>query len=174
MTKQGGAVMRTLSIKRRHKNGAANSLRVAKPIDGAKPFEVYGFAGSIGSLLAFAVYIFWAYLPESWRHALGITYYPSRYWAVAIPSYLMVMVLFVLVLYMSLNFICTPLPDSLYALCDDHTRPSRILSTSSDGKEFPSIRPYSDIPIIEVNTLLLGPAFEQRLQKTYTRDVRGL
>lgn len=45
--------MRTLSVKRRNKDGPAISLRLDTPVDGAKPFEVYGFAGSIGSLVAF-------------------------------------------------------------------------------------------------------------------------
>jgi hypothetical protein len=45
--------MKNLSVKRKHKDGTAISLRLAKPVDGAKPFEVYGFAGSIGSLVAF-------------------------------------------------------------------------------------------------------------------------
>lgn len=51
--KPGAAVMRTLSVKRKHKDGASVSLHAGKPVDGAKPFEVYGFAGSIGSVVAF-------------------------------------------------------------------------------------------------------------------------
>ncbi|CAM6084496.1 unnamed protein product [Calypogeia fissa] len=175
-TEQGAAVMRTLSVKRKHRDGSTSSLRLGKPVDGAKPFEVYGFAGSIGSLVAFAVYIFWAYVPETWLHSVGITYYPSRYWAVAIPTYLMMTVLFILALYTSLNFISTPLPQSLYALFDDHTRPSQKLAPSSpvDDGECPTIHPYSDIPIIEVNAVLLGPAFEQGLHRSSAREVSGL
>jgi phosphatidylinositol glycan class P protein len=37
------------------------------------------FKMEIDMVLANAVvFIIWAYLPESWLHAVGITYYPSR------------------------------------------------------------------------------------------------
>jgi phosphatidylinositol glycan class P protein len=45
---------------------------------GPKPSEVYGFVGSITTVIATAVYLAWAYTPEPWLHSLGITYYPIK------------------------------------------------------------------------------------------------
>jgi len=46
---------------------------------GPKPSEVYGFVGSITTVIATAVYLAWAYTPEPCLRSLGITYYPSKY-----------------------------------------------------------------------------------------------
>jgi hypothetical protein len=46
---------------------------------GPKPSEVYGFVGSITTVIATAVYVAWAYTPEPALRSLGITYYPSKY-----------------------------------------------------------------------------------------------
>lgn len=59
---------------------------------GPKPSEVYGFVGSITTVTATAVYLVWAYTPEPYLRSLGITYYPSKYWALAVPSFVMVAV----------------------------------------------------------------------------------
>jgi hypothetical protein len=40
---------------------------------------VYGFVGSITTVIATAVYVAWAYTPEPALRSLGITYYPSKY-----------------------------------------------------------------------------------------------
>jgi phosphatidylinositol N-acetylglucosaminyltransferase subunit P len=41
---------------------------------GPKPSEVYGFVGSITTVMATAVYLAWAYTPEPCLRSLGITY----------------------------------------------------------------------------------------------------
>ena len=46
---------------------------------GPKPSEVYGFVGSITTVIATAVYLAWAYTPEPCLRSLGITYFPSKY-----------------------------------------------------------------------------------------------
>jgi hypothetical protein len=40
---------------------------------------VYGFVGSITTVIATAVYLAWAYTPEPVLRSVGITYYPSKY-----------------------------------------------------------------------------------------------
>lgn len=51
------------------------------------------------SPLETVLYILWAYTPESLLHAHGVTYYPSRYWAVALPAWICVTVVFAFWLY---------------------------------------------------------------------------
>lgn len=39
-------------------------------------------------LLSHAVaYLIWAYTPDHWLAAVGITYYPSKQWAVTVPAW---------------------------------------------------------------------------------------
>lgn len=32
-------------------------------------------------------YLIWAYTPDHWLAAVGITYYPSKQWAVTVPAW---------------------------------------------------------------------------------------
>ncbi|XP_023522259.1 phosphatidylinositol N-acetylglucosaminyltransferase subunit P-like [Cucurbita pepo subsp. pepo] len=79
---------------------------------GPKPSEVYGFVGSITTVVATVVYLIWAYVPDSWLHSVGIFYYPSRYWALAVPAYVMVSIALAWLFYIGLNFMSTPPPTS--------------------------------------------------------------
>jgi phosphatidylinositol glycan class P protein len=51
-------------------------------------YEYYGFVLYLFSSLAFLMYLLWSYLPSPFLHALGIYYYPNRWWSLAIPSWL--------------------------------------------------------------------------------------
>eukprot|EP00850_Spirogloea_muscicola_P004672 SM000020S06022 [mRNA] locus=s20:440471:442331:- [translate_table: standard] len=123
---------------------------------GAKPAEAYGFVCSIAVVVAYVLYILWAYLPDAYLHAAGVTYYPSRYWAIAIPSYVPVALLFAFMVYASLNHLSTHPPDSPYSIYDEHTRaPAKKLDPATSIKH--SIAPLSDMPLTDVNDLLYGP-----------------
>lgn len=57
--------------------------------------EYFGFALYLGSSITFLIYILWAYLPLcDW---LGLCYYPSRWWALAVPAYLVVTLIYIYV-----------------------------------------------------------------------------
>src|SRR5690606_12972546 len=51
-------------------------------------YEYYGFMLYVISSLLFGIYIFWSYLPAAALEAVGVSYYPSRWWSLAVPSYL--------------------------------------------------------------------------------------
>lgn len=89
-----------------------------------KPSEIYGFVSSISTIVATAIFLAWAYIPEQWLHFLGITYYPSRYWALAMPTYAMVAVFLAMGFYVGLNFIVTPPPTSSNMLFGTSVNPS--------------------------------------------------
>lgn len=154
---------RPLSLSR---DGASVSLRDAVqttgPKQGAKPTEVYGFVGAISTLVGFTVFLIWAYLPEPWLHTMGITYYPNRYWAMAIPAYVLVAILFVVSFYASLNYMATPPPHSLNSLFDEYTRSPSVVTCGSQSL-YEADRPIhaiSDIPITGVNALVFGAKVE--------------
>lgn len=121
---------------------------------GPKTSEVYGFVGTITTVIATVIYLVWAYTPEPWLHSLGITYYPSKYWALAVPTFAMVTVVLVIVFYIGLNFMITPPPTSFNTMFDEYSRePSKFVP--EEGEEQP-IEPISDIDIGHVNDLMFG------------------
>ncbi|KAI8370173.1 PIG-P-domain-containing protein [Choanephora cucurbitarum] len=79
-------------------------------------YEYYGFVMYLSSFVVFGIYILWAYLPDGVLDQLGITYYPSRYWALAIPIWLMTFVWFIFLSFMAINLMNTPSFDSIYCI----------------------------------------------------------
>ncbi|PSN71059.1 PIG-P-domain-containing protein [Corynespora cassiicola Philippines] len=83
------------------------SARHAPTVPRASPkvptYEYYGFALYMGSSAAFLMYILWAYVPSPMLHQMGIHYYPSRWWALAIPCWMVVLVLYIYVALASYN-----------------------------------------------------------------------
>jgi len=77
----------------------AQSARRANPLPPTAPkvptYEYYGFVLYLASSLAFLMYILWAYLPSPFLHALGITYYPDRWWALAIPAWIVMVLIYI-------------------------------------------------------------------------------
>ncbi len=66
------------------------------------------------------MYILWAYLPAPILHQLGIQYYPNRWWALAIPCWLIVLILYIYAALASYNTTRLTLPlDSLENLVDE-------------------------------------------------------
>ena len=51
---------------------------------------LYGFVAWIGTHICYAMFLLWAYVPEHVLQELGVTYYPNKYWAVALPSHALV------------------------------------------------------------------------------------
>jgi len=49
------------------------------------------------------MYLLWAYLPSPFLHQLGIHYYPNRWWALAVPAWLVMSVIYVYVALASCN-----------------------------------------------------------------------
>lgn len=91
-----------------------NSARLAPTVPRASPkvptYEYYGFALYLGSSAAFLMYILWAYVPAPMLHQMGIHYYPNRWWALAVPCWLVVLVIYILVALASYNTCYLTLP----------------------------------------------------------------
>ena len=102
----------------------AHSARRAHPLPPTPPkvptYEYYGFVLYLASSLAFIFYILWSYLPSAFLHALGITYYPNRYWSLAIPAWIVMVLIFIYVALLSYNVEYLTLPlTSLECMVDD-------------------------------------------------------
>jgi len=81
--------------------------------------DVYGFTIWIASWFLWALYMVWAFVPDSIIQSWGVTYYPDKYWAVVIPLWLILLVPFLAMFYTLLNLSKTNSIDSKYAYTDD-------------------------------------------------------
>lgn len=76
-------------------------FKQAKPVPRASPkvptYEYYGFTLYLTSSLAFVVYLLWSFLPSPFLHSLGIYYYPNRWWALAIPAWTVMFIIYIYV-----------------------------------------------------------------------------
>eukprot|EP01066_Platyproteum_vivax_P001870 Platyproteum_vivax@DN12337_c0_g1_i1.p1 len=112
--------------------------------------EVYGFVSWIVSFLAFGLWFVWAFVPENMLHMYGMTYYPSKYWAITVPAYVCVLPVFIFLAYNALNFMNTPPMNSYNLIYDEYSKaPSK--ADVLGGDSIPSV---SDIPIQQVNEKL--------------------
>ncbi|KAK0121586.1 hypothetical protein ONS95_009875 [Cadophora gregata] len=105
-----------------------------EPVPRASPkvptYEYYGFVLYLFSSLTFLMYLLWSYLPSPFLRALGITYYPDRWWSLAIPSFLVMLIVYIYVALASYNtgYLTLPL-SSIETIIDDAANVATI-----DGK----------------------------------------
>ncbi|KAK3330075.1 PIG-P-domain-containing protein [Apodospora peruviana] len=95
-----------------------------EPLPRASPkvptYEYYGFVLYLFSGLSFLIYLLWSYLPSPFLHALGIYYYPNRWWSVAIPSFLVMLLVYIYVALAAYNTEIMTLPlSSVETIVDD-------------------------------------------------------
>ncbi|UNI23511.1 hypothetical protein JDV02_009328 [Purpureocillium takamizusanense] len=66
-------------------------------------YEYYGFVLYLFSSLTFLLWLLWSYLPAPFLLALGIEYYPDRWWALATPAFLVMTLVYIYVALASYN-----------------------------------------------------------------------
>uniref|UniRef100_M4DKP3 PIG-P domain-containing protein n=1 Tax=Brassica campestris TaxID=3711 RepID=M4DKP3_BRACM len=125
-------------------------------VHGSKHSEVYGFVGSISTVVATVIFLIWAYVPDKLLESIRIRYYPSRYRALATPAYLMMTLLLGLEFYIGLNFTTTPHPTSLNTLFDEYSLElGEFDPQMEEGDERP-IDPISDIDITSFSDVMFS------------------
>ena len=127
--------------------------------------EVYGFVVWISASLCLALYLLWAYLPPCALHALHITYYPDRYWAIAVPAYLSLLPPLLCAAYVGYNlYRTTPLGD-IGALEDGWTR-YEVAGSEGGGEAVmrpASVTPrYSIPPVLDMRSDVVNEYMHRR------------
>ncbi|XP_046613881.1 phosphatidylinositol N-acetylglucosaminyltransferase subunit P-like isoform X1 [Neodiprion virginianus] len=109
------------------------------------PRSVYGYALFVGSNMLFLLYLVWAIVPENLlQEKFGLTYWPLKYWAVAIPIWaLTATALFAFLIYPAINLLMTPDIDDIRTIRDK-------FSLNTADKVPGGIPPVSDIPITQI------------------------
>ncbi|KAI1350829.1 PIG-P-domain-containing protein [Xylaria sp. FL0043] len=107
-----------------------------EPVQRASPkvptYEYYGFVVYLFSSLTFLIYLLWAYLPSPFLHALGIYYYPNRWWALAIPSFITMLIVYIYVALALYNTEVLTLPlTSIETIVDEA---AKIATVDSKGR----------------------------------------
>lgn len=137
---------------------------------GRKPrAEVYGFIGWLTSAAAFIVYLIWAFLPEELLHRFGWTYFPSKYWASAIPSFLCWLWIWYWIGYIAHIHWRLPALNRYESFCDEYSallppgEDSKVVLYDSDihanyvAKSFESLQvaPMRDLGIVSETELVM-------------------
>jgi phosphatidylinositol N-acetylglucosaminyltransferase subunit P len=138
------------------------ALRVVHDVSGRlrgyeapKLTEVYGFVGWLMSGLSLFMFLLWAALPESLWVGAGVTYYPSKYWALAIPAYAIMTYFFVITIHVGIGLLRTPSLASASLISDQYTREAKDFSRLARSAEANVGTPeIYDIPISVTNRLL--------------------
>lgn len=106
----------------------------------------YGFALYLGSSCGLGLYLIWALVPDPVLHALGLTYWPQKYWALAVPIHLLVtLFLFVAFIYPAINLILIPPLNDVRIISDEFS-----ISPDSGSNTNRGIPAVSDLPIADV------------------------
>ena len=95
-----------------------------QPVPRAAPkvptYEYYGFVLYLFSSLCFLIYLLWSYLPSPFLHALGIYYYPNRWWSLAVPSWLVMSIVYTYIALAAYNTEILTLPmENIETIVDD-------------------------------------------------------
>lgn len=114
---------------------------------------VYGFVGYIIGVIGLLTYFTWAIVPDATLEALGLTFFPQKYWAVALPIYCgVVFFVFVTLIYPGLGLCCTPFSDDKRNETDEFAvYHPKTASNQDDSKHIPLL---GDMPLSEVKKLL--------------------
>ena len=65
--------------------------------------ETFGFLGWITSSVMYCLFIVWACTPDALLHFHGVTWYPDKYWACAVPVWMCVTLVTAFFMYGFLN-----------------------------------------------------------------------
>ena len=125
--------------------------------------EAYGFTLALTSAVAYVVLLLWSFVPEFVLHSFGVYYYPDKWWAVGVPAWIVVAIVFIFTAYVLMYHTNVPPLCSPKTYTDDYARgegpmmPSFLTENTAD-----CIPPPADIPLQSMNSILFRSAARPR------------
>ena len=99
----------------------------------------------------YVVYLVWAYTPEDVLVRLGVTYYPDKYWALAVPCWICVLVLYGAWMYEGVNMMSVRNLDDPDLIAEENG----FIGSEADEPDLQgSVPSMRDTPVEEVNRVL--------------------
>ena len=119
---------------------------------------VFGFALYLACRCTFGIYLIWAFVPDYYLHECGLTIFPQKYWALALPVHLCVtLALFAFLIYPGLNMTLSPNWSSVHSYKDCYSLPSKDSSYRFYTDNLSPIPTVADLDIRDVcKTLFLN------------------
>lgn len=119
---------------------------------------INGFVFWVLTWVGFIMFIVWSTSPEDLLHRFQFTYYPDRYWAVALPAIVSMFFLYYVIMYYLSSLRNTKPLTSAFCITDQDARQQGKTSLGglSDGNGS-SIPPIADIPVNVVSRVLHQP-----------------
>ncbi|KAI9295460.1 PIG-P [Neoconidiobolus thromboides FSU 785] len=87
-------------------------------VEGSIWLEYYGYFLYVITKLGFAIYFIWAFVPDKILEEFKITYYPSKYWSLAIPAFSTIFCVYFYILFLGYILLKTPSFDNINYLTD--------------------------------------------------------
>ncbi|KAK8728590.1 hypothetical protein OTU49_009035 [Cherax quadricarinatus] len=116
----------------------------------------YGFVLYLLGWTGIIIYLVWAVVPHPYLAALGLTYIPAPYWAVAFPSMIiMLLVIFVFCIYPAINFTLALQPNDIRNITD---------SKAVSEEDYPQIMECAVPPVYDLQ-------ISQVCRALYSRDL---
>ena len=112
---------------------------------------VYGFVSWMTATVVLIIYFLWAFLPDHVLKDLGISYFPIKYWALALPTYLLLSMWLGIFAYSASFFYLAPPLDAAILIRDSFTQ------KHDKGHGSFAIPNAHDLDLAKVNRMMLGP-----------------
>ncbi|XP_015788322.1 phosphatidylinositol N-acetylglucosaminyltransferase subunit P [Tetranychus urticae] len=131
---------------------------------------IYGYALYIISNCLLILYLVISLVPDEILDYFNLTYLPSKYWYIAIPTFLSTLIVaFGFVIYPSIVMCLTEPLDSVLLFKDEFSNPKIDITCGNNEEDIPAdISSIYDIPVEKVTQLTY---FKQEILQNITNSV---
>lgn len=142
---------------------------VTQPVQGFSSSSTYSFIAWVATYFLYIIFVVWSLLPSHFLHSFGVTYYPSKYYAIAIPSYLLVFIILIGIAYIGLNMMTTEPPESFLTFRDANKvyEMNQGGNGSSAPEDSPSVSSTSAIPLFSSSSFSFSSSSSSNSDDTY-------